>query len=90
MQRRNLGQTLLVEAEAPTELAVEDLMAPAAAKLAGSWQPRSHGGRGKMARIGSIPTSSGAISLGAAGGELLGQSSPPGCESDQGRTAREA
>ena len=83
VQRRNLGQTLLVEAEAPAELAVEDLMArpPPNWRALGSPKPWR---RGKMARIGSIPTSSGAISLGAAGGELFGQPSPPGCRVGSG------
>jgi RES domain-containing protein len=47
VQRRNLGQTLLVEAEAPTELAVEDLMArpPPNWRALGSPEAMAEGGR---------------------------------------------
>ena len=84
VQRRNLGRTLLVEAEVPAELAVEDLMARPPPNWRALGSPEAVAGGGKMARIGSIPSSSGAISLGPAGGELFGQPSPPGCEPDQG------
>lgn len=72
VQRRNLGDTLLVEAEVPADLAIEDVMERPPPNWRALGSPEAAAFGGCLGRFPPDPAASGPLRAGSARGELSG------------------